>query len=128
MKSNLPCALLAGSHSGLSEGIRLLLATMFEVVVTVNDATSLVETVGQLNPKIAIIDVNLVRGDMGTLLQDLHFNCPTARILLLGCHNEAGFMESLLDAGADSFVLKQAIATEILPAVERLLGGARNVS
>ena len=88
--------------------------------MTVNDTTSLVETVGQLNPRLTVIDIDLMRGDIGTFLQNLHRSCPSTKILLIGCLNEVGFMNSLLNAGADSFVLRQTIATEILPAVEAL--------
>jgi two-component system secretion response regulator SsrB len=42
---------------------------------------------------------------------------------VLSVHDEEGVRQAVLEAGADAFVLKQAIATDLLPTVERVCGG-----
>src|SRR5215510_11428967 len=65
------CVLLADRHHGLSEGVRRLLETAFEVVVMVADEVSLVETARRLHPTLAVVDLSLPRCQSLGWLTDL---------------------------------------------------------
>jgi len=41
-------------------------------------------------------------------------------VIVLSVHDEPNIRRAVLDAGADAFVLKRAIVTDLLPAVDRL--------
>jgi len=56
------CVLLADRHHGLTEGVRGLLATMFDAVAMVADETSLFESTERLKPTVAVVDVLFVPG------------------------------------------------------------------
>lgn len=117
------CVLLADRHHGLCEGVRLLLSSMFEVVVMVADEPSLLEGASQLHPALAVVDLSLDRrGSLGWL-SDLRAACPGMRVIAVSVHDEPGVERAVRAAGADGFVLKRAIATDLLPAVEAVLAG-----
>ena len=88
------CVLLADRHHGLSEGVRGLLETAFGTVVMVADETSLIEGAG-----------------------------PDLKVIVLSVHDEQSVRRAAMEAGADAFVLKRAISTDLLLAVDAVRRG-----
>jgi two-component system secretion response regulator SsrB len=115
--------LLADRHHGLSEGVRGLLATAFESVVMVADEASLIEGAGRLQPDMAIVDISLAPDSKLTWLQVLRENCPGLKVIVLSVHDEQCVRDAAMRAGADAFVLKRAIATDLLSAVDAVRRG-----
>jgi two-component system secretion response regulator SsrB len=122
------CVLLANRHSGLSEGVRGLLNTVFSRVFMVADQDSLMEGAQRLAPALVVVDVSLAQGDIADLLRSIRDRAPGARVLVLSVHDEPTVVEAALAAGADGFVLKRAIANDLLPAVDALLASRRYIS
>lgn len=120
---NIRCVLLADRHHGLTEGIRGLLESMFDAVVMVADEPSLRETAVRLQPTLAVVDLALTRSDGLGVVRRLRARCPDLKLIMLSIHDEASACRATLDAGADAFVLKQAIVTDLLPAVEAVQAG-----
>ena len=119
----LSCVLLADRHHGLTEGVRGLLETAFGTVVMVADEASLLEGATRLRPDVAIVDLSLARdGGLGWL-QALRKCCPNLKVIVLSVHDEQSVYRAAIEAGADAFVLKRAIATDLLPAVDAVRGG-----
>jgi two-component system secretion response regulator SsrB len=117
------CVLLAERHHGLSEGVRGLLETMFEVVVMVADQPSLFESAERLAPALVVVDLSLARGQDRGWLGRLRARCPDTRVIVLSIHDEPSVQREAVKAGVEGFVLKRAIATDLLPAVEAVLAG-----
>jgi CheY-like chemotaxis protein len=122
------CVLLADRHHELSEGIRGLLETLFDAVVMVADEPSLQESAVRLQPSIAVVDLALTRGDGLGVVRRLRARCPDLRLILLSLHDEASSCRATLEAGANAFVLKRAIATDLLPAIEAVQAGKIYIS
>lgn len=119
------CVLLADRHHGLSEGVRGLLETTFSSVFLVADENSLLEGVGLLRPAVVVVDLSLGAGNILSLMRDLRSRSPGTKVLLLSVHDEPSVVRSAAAAGADGLVLKRAIATDLLPAVDAVLAGGR---
>ncbi len=122
------CVLLADRHLELTEGVRGLLETTFDVVVMVADEPSLFESAQRLQPALAVMDLSLVRGDGLGWLQRLRARCPNSKLILLSVHDEPSVCREALGAGADGFVLKRMIATELLTAIDSVMSGRRYAS
>ncbi len=111
------CVLLADRHHGLTEGVRGLLETAFGTVVMVADEASLLEGASRLQPDVAVVDLSLA-GDHGLgWLRTMRRRCPGLKVIVVSVHDEETVRLAALEAGADAFVLKRAIATDLLPAV-----------
>jgi DNA-binding NarL/FixJ family response regulator len=111
------CVLLADRHQGLTEGIRGLLETAFGTVVMVADEASLLEGAGRLQPDVAVIDLSLAHDGGLDWLRAVKQRCPEVRMVVLSVHDEETVRRAAFAAGADAFVLKRDIVTDLLPAV-----------
>ena len=112
------CALLADRHHGLAEGVRGLLETAFNTVVMVADETSLLEAASRILPDVAVVDLSLAQDRGLGWLQTLRERCPDLKMVVISIHDEPSVRRAAVEAGADAFVLKRAIAPDLLPAVE----------
>ena len=121
------CLLLADRHQGLLEGIQGLLGSMFEAVVTVSDEPSLMEGVRRLQPTLAVLDLGLSPDGLGALRR-LRRLRPEQKVVLLSPHDAPAAAEAALRSGADGYVLKRAIAEDLVAAVEAILAGGRYCS
>jgi two-component system secretion response regulator SsrB len=119
---------MADRHHGLTEGVRGLLATAFPSVFMVGDEPSLLRGAERLAPALIIIDITMAEGDLAGLLKRVASRTPGSKLLLLSVHDEASVAQAAMVAGADAFVLKRSIATDLLPAVETVLAGGQYVS
>ncbi len=117
---HLSCVLLADSHHRLSEGVRGLLESAFGTVMMVADEASLLEGAKRLQPDMAVVDLSLARhGDLDWL-RAVRERSPEIKVIVLSVHDEDSVRQAAIGAGADAFVVKRNIATDLLPAVARL--------
>jgi two-component system secretion response regulator SsrB len=118
------CVLLADRHHGLTEGVRGLLETTFGTVVMVADEASLIDGAGRLQPDVVVVDLSLAQDAGLGWLRTLRQRCPDLKVIVLSVHDEQSVRKAAMEAGADAFVLKRAIATDLLSAVDAVRGGA----
>ncbi len=118
----LSCVLLADRHHGLTEGLRGLLQTAFGTVVMVADEASLLDGAGRLQPDVAVVDLSLARESSLGWLRAVRQRCPDLKVIVISVHDEQSVRRAAMEAGADAFVVKRAIATDLLPAVELVRG------
>ena len=122
---NTGCVLLAERNQRLSEGVRGLLETTFKVVVMVADEVSLFESLSRLQVDLAIVDLSVARGEGLRLVRRLRDQCPELKFIITGVHDEPSVTDATLKAGANGFVPKSAIATDLLSAVDSVIAGER---
>ena len=122
------CALLADRHHGLTRSLRDLLETTFGTVFIVADESSLIEGAQRLNPTVVIVDLSLTGDDAIALLRRLRATAPETQVVTLCVEDEPAVARSALAAGADAVVLKRAIATDLLPALDKVMAAERYVS
>lgn len=122
------CVLLADRHHALSEGVRNLLESTFRVVVMVADEVSLFESAKKLPAALVVVDLSLSRGKGIKTMRQLRNLCPEQKLIAVSIHDDLGVSEAVLAAGANGFVLKRALATDLLSAVDAVLSGDSYVS
>jgi DNA-binding NarL/FixJ family response regulator len=121
---------LADSHSPMLEGVRSLLEARFEAVVMVADESSLLRALQKVGPEIAVVDLSFPRIDAnsGNIVAVLRERFPDLKLVLLSLHDEPVAAQRMLELGAAAFVLKGSATTDLLPAIEKVLGGGTFVS
>jgi two-component system, NarL family, invasion response regulator UvrY len=117
--------LLADDHEIVRLGLRQLLAKEFDNI-EFGESTSAAETIGRAREgpwDLILLDINMPgRGGLDVLaeLQDWQ---PKPRVLVLSVAPEEEYAVRALKRGAVGYVNKQSVATELLVAVRRVLGG-----
>ena len=122
------CVVLADRHYGVIEGIDGLLKTTFATVVMVTDENSLIESASRMQPAVVVADLSVAGGGGFGWLGRLLGKSLGSKVIVLSVHDEPSVVQSALEAGASGFVLKRAIATDLLNAVDVVLAGGRYVS
>jgi len=120
--------ILADRHQNMLEGIRGLLEAMFETVVMVADKASLFDTTEKINPDLAVVDLSLpVSGEIN-IARQLKDKYPELKIIILSVHDEKTVVSEIMASGVSGFVLKRSVASDLISAVEEVLGGKTFVS
>jgi two-component system, NarL family, response regulator NreC len=117
--------LIADDHALVRAGLRSLLAAQpdMEVVGEAADGVVVVEQCRRLAPQVVLMDLTMP-GRRGILaIQDLRQACPEARVLVVTMHEDPAYVRQALLAGAEGYVLKKSLATELISAVRALSQG-----
>lgn len=101
--------------------MRGLLDGLFEVIVMVADETSMVEAVQRMHADLAVVDLSLSAGAGPDLIRRLRDRFPGVGIIAISVGDEPALSRAALAAGADGFITKRAIATDLVPTVEAVL-------
>lgn len=121
------CVILADRHHGVTEGVRGLLSSTFDTVVMVADERSLLRAARRLHPSLVVADLSLVPGNGLDWLYAFRNLSPGLKLIVLSVHDEPSICGKVLEIGADGFVLKRQLATELLRAVDAVRSGLRYV-
>jgi DNA-binding NarL/FixJ family response regulator len=120
--------LVAGGHLGLLGGVYSLLEELFETVVMVADEQSLLEALPRWAPELLVVDVSLPGDKRGNIARRLRERAPECPLIVLSAHDEFAVAREVMQAGAGAFVVKRAVCTDLIPAVEAVLAGRAYVS
>jgi DNA-binding NarL/FixJ family response regulator len=117
--------LLAEDHKTVREGIKLLVNAQpdMEVIGESSDGESAIKMVKELKPDIVVMDISMpgMNGLKATKkLKNLH---PDVKILTLTRHTDDGYLQQLLGAGANGYVLKQSAPNELINAIRSVRDG-----
>jgi DNA-binding NarL/FixJ family response regulator len=62
------------------------------------------------------------------LVRRLRGRFPDMKLIILSAHDQLSVSRSVMEAGANGFVVKRAIATDLLAATDAVLAGVQYVS
>ncbi len=89
------------------------------------DALALTRT---FEPEVVVLDVSMPGESGWDVLPRLLEAHPAGRVILLSVEGDRRVAAKALAAGAAGYVLKEAVADELLPAVRAVAGGGQYVS
>lgn len=95
------------------------------VVGEASDGHAAVEQVTELKPRVVVMDFALpsMNGAVATRL--IRKSSPDTAVLMLTMHSEASYVRTCLDAGAQGYLLKNAMDLELVDAVRKVAAGER---
>lgn len=120
--------LLADSHLALLEGMRGLLATVFNTVVMVSDEDSLMEALPKLEPDLVVVDMSLPVAQQPNVVMLLNKYDFELKIIALSTNEEPELMKHAMSTGASGYLLKRSAARDLFKAVEKVLRGGTFVT
>jgi two-component system, NarL family, response regulator NreC len=110
---------IADDHAVVRDGLRTVLERTggeFEVVAEAADLPAAVAAVRAHRPRLLIVDVTMPGGPSLGAVSQLLAEQPDLAITVLTMHEDPGYARAAIQAGAHSFVLKQAEPDELLRA------------
>lgn len=99
-----------------------------EVCGEAGSVSSALAEIRKLDPDVILVDISLEDSnglELIKLINDLGLQIP---MLVLSMHDESLYAEHALRAGASGYVMKQAAATTLIQAIEKVLEGEIYVS
>lgn len=116
--------LLADDHLIVRQGLRMLLEKeRYEVIAEASDGHEAIQLARDLQPDVAVLDVEMPRLNGLDVLRELTRICPKTRSIILTRHVEEPYAIEALRAGARGYVLKTQAAFDLVAAVGHVYRG-----
>jgi DNA-binding NarL/FixJ family response regulator len=122
--------LLVEDHHLVRDALKLLLDASedIRVIATAANGQEAIEQVLQECPQVAVLDISMPVMDGIETARNLQVICPNTRILMLSMYNTLSHVVRALNAGAHSYLLKDAAGNELINAVRVLHAGENYLS
>lgn len=122
------CVVVANRNTGMLEGIRGLLETMFDSVVMVADEKSLLNAADKLRPDLVLVEVSFAVSRGSGVASLLRRRLPELKFILLGTDQEPEIIDACMASGASGYLLKWRLARDLIDAVETVQQGRTFIS
>jgi DNA-binding NarL/FixJ family response regulator len=112
-------------HPLVRAGVRRVLESHagVEIIAEAEDGLAALECIERHSPDIVVLDLALPRLHGLEVLQRAKRIRPELRIIVLTMHANREYLAQALQAGADSYLLKESAAHELLNAIEAVRAG-----
>jgi DNA-binding NarL/FixJ family response regulator len=123
-----PRIVLADDRKEILQSVVLILEDEFSVVGTAENGAGAVELATRLSPDVLVLDISMpVQNGLEAACHLKELGSP-ARVVFLTVNTEPEFVEAAFFAGAVGYVLKQSLASDLVPAIWAALEGATFIS
>lgn len=120
--------LLADDHPGFPHLVEGMLESAFEIIGTVSNGQSLIDTAMKLKPDVVVTDISMpILNGIEAAVQLKKSGCAST-IVFLSIHSDPDFVRACLSTGALGYVIKPRMATELVHAIQEALAGRIFVS
>ena len=111
--------LIADDHPLMRRGIRNLLEAEqdMSVVGEAGDGEEAIELVSRKGPDVVLMDVGMPKIDGLTATRRIKAESPYTNVLVLTIHDEQEYVDGLLKAGANGYVLKSSYGPNLVEAI-----------
>jgi DNA-binding NarL/FixJ family response regulator len=92
------------------------------------DGLEAVQKAEELQPDLILLDINLPKLHGFGVAKQIPGLAPHARLLFMSQESSSDIVRKALSLGADGYVQKLSAGTDLLPAIDAVLGGQRFVS
>ncbi len=116
---------VADDHHILLDGLRALLQKQkdIEILGLFDNGKKLFDALENLNPQVALIDINMPEMDGQTLTRNIRQAYPGIAIIVLSMYDDATHIMNLIEAGASGYLLKNITDRELLEAIRSVAAG-----
>jgi DNA-binding NarL/FixJ family response regulator len=118
-----PRVLLADDNANILEIVRGLLSVDFDVVAAVSDGRKALDLSFTLDPDVIVLDVSMPELDGYQTLRELRQSGSRAKVLLLSLHQDKTLATEAIRCGAEGYVLKERMFSDLNSAIDHTLAG-----
>lgn len=117
--------LIADDHGVLRAGLAALLAneTGFEVVGEASTSEESLQLTAELRPDLILMDLSMPEAGGIETTRRIHEKWPEVHVLILTLHEDIDMVREAVRAGAGGYILKRAVKTELINAIQTVMRG-----
>jgi DNA-binding NarL/FixJ family response regulator len=117
--------LLAEDHNTVREGIKMLVNAQpdMHVIGEAADGRAAIAKARELTPDLLVMDISMPEMNGLRATENLRQEFPDLKILTLTRHTDDGYLQQLIKAGVNGYVLKQSAPTELINAIRVVTSG-----
>jgi DNA-binding NarL/FixJ family response regulator len=117
-------------HPVFREGLVQIINSEGDMIVCgeAEDAEQALEAIARLKPDLVLVDISLPGKSGLELIKDLRARNGGVKLLVLSMHDEALYVDRVLRAGGDGYIMKEEDPEEVVHAIRDVLGGRLYVS
>ena len=123
MQPTRPRVLIADDHAMFAETLRLLLEKTCNVVGIVADGRALLSAAMKMELDLIVLDVAMPLLNGFDAARRIRERYPKLKLVFLTMHEDPNLAAAALELGSVGFVLKHSAASELLKAIDRIMGG-----
>jgi DNA-binding NarL/FixJ family response regulator len=113
--------LLADDQQEMREAVARLLEDEFEVIAAVANGGRVIEAAVRLAPDLFVLDISMPVLNGIEAAACLKESGSRAKVIFLTVNEDPYIVEAALSVGARGYVLKQRLATDLIPAIRQVL-------
>lgn len=120
-----PKVLVVDDHGLIRAGVRALLEreTDYEIVGEAATSDEAVRAAVAHKPEIVLLDVSLPGAGGIEVIRRIREKLPETRVVVLTVHEDAALVREAVKAGASGYIIKRALESELLSALETVRRG-----
>ncbi|NJM54447.1 MAG: response regulator transcription factor, partial [Blastocatellia bacterium] len=117
--------LLAEDHQTVREGIKMIINAEedMSVIGEADNGREVINLAEKLNPDVILMDISMPELNGLIATAKLKRTLPEIKILTLTRHTDNAYLQELLQAGVNGYLLKQSAASELLRAIRVVTSG-----
>jgi DNA-binding NarL/FixJ family response regulator len=117
-------------HPAVRHGLRFFLGAQSDLTICgeAEGEDQALASILELQPDLAVVDLNLKEGSGLSLIQRLQHLCPAIRILVFSACSQVSCAADAFSRGAHGYVTKEEGPETIVEAIHALLNGRRYLS
>jgi len=115
--------LLADNHAQVLEIVGGLLAADFDIVDAVSDGRQALDLCLRLHPDIVVLDIGMPELDGFQTLRELRRLGSQVKVVLLTLHESDAYVAAVINSGAQGYVLKTRVYSDLTSAIDHALAG-----
>lgn len=117
--------LIADDHQLIIDGLKSLLKNQdgINVSAEANNGREALRMLGFLPVDVILMDIDMPVMNGIETLKEVKKLYPGIKVIIISMHNEAGMIRSLIDLGANGYMLKSCTQDELLGAIRKVADG-----
>ncbi len=117
--------LITDDHQIILDGLQSLLkdSAQIMVIAEARNGREALQHLTHLTPDVVLMDIDMPVMNGIEALKEIRKSYPAIRVIILSMHSEAGMIKSLMDLGANGYLLKSCSREELCNALVTVANG-----